>query len=203
MATANLQLQQLGALVSLYNIDPAHVEKCVSLRVCALEGLKGEDILCKTKKGPNLLEIIDHLLGLKSGHIAGLSVALCDELETCLASTAECILPNQMWRRSHQVRLNHKLRLAWSKFIMSASLPHHLHSHSNQCFQILIFKDMIARRKESVSPVMPDDDTLSVCEENALHYMSGYVAFHLLKNTERQQQIESRAGILLFTFSRK
>ena len=66
---------------------------------------------------------------------------------------------------------------------MSTSLPHHLYSHSNQCFQILldkIFKDMIAQKKESVSPVMPDDGVLSVREENALRYMSGYVAFHLL-----------------------
>ena len=161
------------------------MERCVSLTISALEGLKKEDVLNKTKKGPQLKEIIDHLLKLKSGHIAELSVEVSDELEACLASTSACLLPNQMLRKFHQVCLSDKLRLTWSKFVMSASLPHHLYSQSNQCYQILldrIFKDMIAQKKGPVSPVAPDDGTLlSVREENVLRYMSGYVTFHLLK----------------------
>ena len=78
------------------------MERCVSLTVSALEGLKKEDVLNKTKKGPQLQEIIDHLLKLKSGHIAELSVEVSDELETCLASTSECLLPNQIHVEDHR-----------------------------------------------------------------------------------------------------
>ena len=115
-------------------------------------------------------EIIDHLLKLKRDQIATLSVQVCDELECCLLSKGNCLLPNQMWRAFHQVRLGDKLKETWSKFIMYASLPCHLHAHTNQCYQIVldrVFKDMIAQKKGPVHSVTPDDGALSVCEENA------------------------------------
>ena len=67
---------------------------------------------------------------------------------------------------------------------MYASLPCHLHAHTNQCYQIVldrVFKDMIAQKKGPVHYVTPEDGALSVREENVVHYMSGYVAFHLSK----------------------
>ena len=71
--------------------------------VSALQGLKKEDFLNKTLKGPQLQEIIDHLLKLKRDQIATLSVQVCDELECCLLSKGNCLLPNQMWHAFHQV----------------------------------------------------------------------------------------------------
>ena len=45
------------------------MERCVSLTVSALEGLKKEDVLNKTKKGPQLQEIIQCTLQLPEVHM--------------------------------------------------------------------------------------------------------------------------------------
>ena len=149
--------------------------------VSTLEDLKKEDILEKTSKGPFLRDIIDHLLKLDSTQIAELAIELCSELERCLPSKDKCV-PSQMWQAFHKLRLSEKLKDTWSIFIMHVPMPPQLRAYTSPCYQIVVdrvFKHMIARKK--VTPnFVTTDDSLIVREENVVHYMSGYVAFHLL-----------------------
>ena len=133
--------------------------------ISALQGLKKEDVLNKTLKGPLLKEIIDHLLKLERCQMDKLSVKIGDELEYCLLSKGKCLLPSQMWHAFHPVRLSDKLKETWSEFVVYASLPHHLHAHTNQCYQLVldrVFKDMIAQKKGPTCSVAPDDCVVSV-----------------------------------------
>lgn len=114
---------------------------------------------CSTEEG------FHHLLKLERDHIVTLSVQVCNELECCLLSKGNCLLPNQMWHAFHQVRLGDKLKETWSQFTMHTSLPCHLHAHNDQCYHLVldrIFKDMIAQKKGPEHSVASDDGALSI-----------------------------------------
>ena len=155
------------------------MERRVDTVLGALQDLKKEGVLNKTLKGLQLQEVVDYLIRLDRWQIGELSVKLCDELEHCLPSKGKCMLPNQMWRAFHQIRLSDKLKETWSKSIMYASLPTHLTAHADLCFPLVVdrvFKHMIAQKKGPTCPTAPDENTLCVREENVVRYMAGYVS---------------------------
>lgn len=145
-------------------------------------------MILQTSTGPQLGEILEFLYKFKNKpEFQALAEELYAHLERCFPpEKGKCMLSltkGHLWSAFHQLRLSGHPKEAWHRLMSQAQLPLHLKQHTDKCFQLIIdrlLKHMVQAMKSELHTT-PRSVELSVREDNVVYYMSGFVAFKLMK----------------------
>ena len=151
-----------------------------------MESLKDEAVVVQSPTAPQLKEVLEFLERFNDNpDFELLAVELFTLLERCfLPDQLKSITKGHMWSAFHQLRLSEQPKDAWRRFMAHSLLPA---QHADQCLQLIIdrlFKRVITtktKRLHKTSHTPPDDPKLSEHEDNVVYYMSGFVAFKLMR----------------------
>lgn len=195
------ELAQLGAL-NLSESDSQEsdgVHKLTFLKV--FEQLK-EDPAMESDVGPAVLELLECInKSYDNPSTRQLISSLCIRARSCVSKASGCKLASsigaRVWPALHQLRLNADLHRQWKHHLSTICSDADLMKYSIHALQILLdrlVKLLVSkRRKGSSSPVTapaPSNEITSQ-EENAVHYMAGYVTAKLIKCYQKKSANEA------------
>ena len=184
---------------------------CYSFMLDCISRLKNEDIILRSPRGKSargLLEYIEENLAegnvLKVMALLMSNVYVCFTKAICDQASSNRAQGNNMWRYFHILRTDSDLKSAWA----STVFPDALQQESTLTFQLLcdrFLKAMIANKSRSQQQTGVSSKStraeLNIREQNAVCYMSGYVAVSLLnryKKLNKRRAQEHYSELSLF-----
>ena len=152
--------------------------------ITTLEALQEEMFLKETENGPPILKVTHHIernIAICKGrkYVA----ATVDRVKACLHAGDRYKLPSaqagKMWSSFHKLRVDPDLRSLWTNFLSCIELPASLCAYSAMALQVVLdrlLKKLISLKKEEQSHIMSTKSlsTLTIREQNVIHYTSGY-----------------------------
>ena len=195
------ELAQLGAL-NLSESDSQEsdgVHKLTFLKV--YEQLK-EDPAMESDVGPAVLELLECInKSYDNPSTRQLISSLCIRAQSCVSKASGCKLASsigaRVWPALHQLRLNADLHRQWKHHLSTICSDVDLMKYSIHALQILLdrlVKLLVSKwRKGSSSPVTAPapSNEITLREENAIHYMAGYVTAKFVKRYQKKSANEA------------
>ena len=156
--------------------------------------LKNEDIIVRSPRGKSARSLLEYIEeNLAEGNVLKVMALLMSNVYVCFTkATCDQASSNRaqgnMWRYFHILRTDSDLKSAW----VSTVFPDALQQESTLTFQLLcdrFLKAMIANKSHSQQQTGVSSKStraeLNIREQNAVRYMSGYVAVSLLNRYKK------------------
>lgn len=184
----------LGALNLSDSQDSDGVHKFTFLEVF---GQLKEDPVIDSDVGPAVLELLKCIKeNCDDPSTRQLISSLCIRAQSCVNKASGCKLTSsigaRVWPALHQLRLNADIQRQWKHHLSTICSDADLIKYSIHALQILLdrlVKLLISKRKGSLNPATapaPSTNQITLREENAVHYMAGYVTTKLIKRYQKK-----------------
>ena len=184
----------LGALNLSDSQDSDGVHKFTFLEVF---GQLKEDPVIDSDVGPAVLELLKCIKeNCDDPSTRQLISSLCIRAQSCVNKASGCKLASsigaRVWPALHQLRLNADIQRQWKHHLSTICSDTDLIKYSIHALQILLdrlVKLLISKRKGSLNPATapaPSTNQITLREENAVHYMAGYVTTKLIKRYQKK-----------------
>ena len=156
--------------------------------------MKKEKVIQRSPKGQRvrgLLEYLESGMHIPEENVAEAATMLLPKINMCIMLGGRYRLPSSaqaaIWKAFHQLRQDKQVLESWNKFITN-KVPQPYQQEPLLAFQLLLdrmLKMFIQNKAKgqhlSTSASQGCGRPLTAIESNAIRYMAGYVAVHLLK----------------------